>query len=147
MSSETKAQRVAVAAFILRSDGKFLVGERATDEEFLPGYIELIGGGSKWGEEPPEALIREVKEESGLDVEVDVPLMTTTYMMGDVHRVMIVFLCILVGDGSPKASAEHSRLFWVSKSELNNYPTDDFMDRVVRESAAHAQRLGLTVAG
>jgi len=146
MSNETKTQRITVAAFILRSDGTFLVGERAVDEAFLPGYLELIGGGSKWGENPQDALIREVKEESGLDVEVDAPLMTIMYTMGDVHRVMIVFLCTPIGNDSPKPSAEHSRLFWVSRSELSNYRTDDFMNRVVQESVAHIQRLGITVA-
>lgn len=146
MSENPKIQRVTAAAFILRPDGKFLVGERSADEVFLPEHIELIGGGSKWGEEPPEALVREVKEESGLDIEVDVPLMTITYMMGEVHRVMIVFLCRVVGNKTPVPSSEHSRLFYVSESELGNYPTDEFMKRIVRESIEHVRRLGLEVA-
>jgi len=146
MSEASKTQRVTTAAFILRPDGTFLVGERSAHEAFLPGHIELIGGGSKWGEEPPEATIREVKEESGLNVQVDVPLMTTTYMMGDVHRVMIVFLCRIVGNETPTPSSEHARLFYTSESGLSQYPTDSFMQRVVRESIDHIRRLGLSVA-
>jgi ADP-ribose pyrophosphatase YjhB (NUDIX family) len=146
MSENPKTQRVAVAAFALRSDGKFLVGERSSEENFLPGHIELIGGGTKWGEDPSKALIREVKEESVLDITVDVPLMTITYMMGDVHRVMIVFLCRIVGNEVPVASSEHSRLFYTSESEITDHPTDDFMQRVVRESISHAKRLDINVA-
>jgi 8-oxo-dGTP pyrophosphatase MutT (NUDIX family) len=140
-----KIQRITVAAFIVRPDGMFLVGERSPDEKFLPGYFEPIGGGSNWGEEPVDALLREVKEESGLEVSVDVPLSTITYTEQNVHCVMIVFLCTPIGDSIPTPSIEHSRLFWTSISQLRLYQTDYFMDKVVADSIAHLKRLGISV--
>jgi 8-oxo-dGTP diphosphatase len=145
MSSHQKIQRVTVAAFILRPDGMFLVGERSPDENFLPGCFEPIGGGSNWGEEPVDALTREVREESGLEINVDVPLSTITYTERNVHCVMIVFLCSPIGDNVPTPSSEHSRLFWTSISQLRKYQTDDFMDKVVADSIAHLKRLGIFV--
>jgi 8-oxo-dGTP pyrophosphatase MutT (NUDIX family) len=145
MSSQAKQQRVTVAAFILRQDGMFLVGERSPDEEFLPGRIEPLGGGSNWGEAPVDALIREVREESGLEVAVDVPLSIITYTEQGVHCVMIVFLCTPIGDGTPIPSSEHSQLFWTSISQLRQYWTDGFMDKVLADSIAHLARLGITV--
>ena len=137
IDSQRKVQRVTVAAFIVRQDGMFLVGERSPEETFLPGHFEPLGGGSEWGESPVDALKREVREESGLEVSVDVPLSVMTYIEEDVHCVMIVFFCTPIGESDPKPSREHSQLFWTSTSQLRQYRTDAFMDKIVTDSVAH----------
>jgi len=58
---------VGVSALIVR-DGKVLLVRRGK-EPFL-GYWSLPGGGVEAGETPEEAVMREVREETGLDVEI-----------------------------------------------------------------------------
>jgi 8-oxo-dGTP diphosphatase len=65
----TKAQRVIVSGFLYKN-GKCLVVQRGLQESFLPGYWENPGGKLDFGEDLFQGVQREVKEETGLDVEV-----------------------------------------------------------------------------
>lgn len=67
MDSEKKYDDISVTAFILWQ-GKALLAQRAADEDFLPNYWEQVGGKVEGGESQEEAVIREVKEEAGIDV-------------------------------------------------------------------------------
>lgn len=60
------------AAVITRPDGSFLLGQRAPGT-FYPGYWEFPGGKVESGETPREALIRELHEELGLNVDAAWP--------------------------------------------------------------------------
>ncbi|GAB6079372.1 Nudix family hydrolase [Hydrogenophilus hirschii] len=61
-------KRVAVAAAVLWNEsGSVLLGQRAPDT-FYPGYWEFPGGKIEAGETPREALIRELREELGLEL-------------------------------------------------------------------------------
>ena len=66
---------VAVGAMIEHiASGKILLLKRAETQEFLPGIWEDMGGRIKQFEEPEDALKREVKEETGLEIEILKPL-------------------------------------------------------------------------
>ena len=54
------------AAVLLREDGSYLLGQRAADT-FYPGYWEFPGGKVEPGEAPRDALIRELREELGIE--------------------------------------------------------------------------------
>jgi 8-oxo-dGTP diphosphatase len=56
------------SAVLVEKEGKFLLGKRNKRNYF--GYWVIPGGGVKWGETIREAAIREIKEETGLDVEL-----------------------------------------------------------------------------
>lgn len=60
-----------VVALITDESGKALIARR-NDSALIGGHDkwELIGGKIEFGEDPESAIIREVKEESGLDVSV-----------------------------------------------------------------------------
>jgi len=60
-------QKFVVGAGIIL-DAKLLIVFRVDDEDFLPGYAELPGGGLEKDETLIEALHREVKEETNLDI-------------------------------------------------------------------------------
>ncbi len=57
-----------VLALIENKDGEFLLTQRSLNKKWAPGAFEICGGGAMSGESSYEAVIREVKEEVGLDV-------------------------------------------------------------------------------
>ena len=59
---------LSVLGAIHRKDDTFLITRRAMDKAWAPGWWELPGGGVKSGETSFEAVCREVKEETGIDV-------------------------------------------------------------------------------
>ncbi|MGN0536827.1 MAG: NUDIX domain-containing protein [Acutalibacteraceae bacterium] len=59
---------LTVLAVIQRTDGKFLITRRRMDKAWAAGWWEVPGGGVRAGESSEEAIIREVSEETGLDI-------------------------------------------------------------------------------
>lgn len=59
---------VSVLGVIQRPDGKYLITQRKMDKPWGAGWWEFPGGAVRAGEEPEEAVRREVAEETGLDV-------------------------------------------------------------------------------
>lgn len=56
------------AAVLVEKDGKFLLAER--NKENYNGYWVIPGGGVKFGETIQDAAVRELKEETNLDVDI-----------------------------------------------------------------------------
>ena len=59
---------LTVQAAIMRPDGRFLITRRKLKKSWGAGWWEVSGGGVLAGETSREAVIREVREETGLDV-------------------------------------------------------------------------------
>ncbi len=59
---------LSVLGIVSRTDGKFLITQRKMDKAWAPGWWEVSGGGVMAGEESGEAVLREVREETGIDV-------------------------------------------------------------------------------
>ena len=59
---------LTVLGVIARPDGTFLITKRVMTKAWAPGWWEVSGGGVQAGESSEEAVRREVKEETGLDV-------------------------------------------------------------------------------
>lgn len=67
-SDPTTHTIVMCANVLVRMNGKYLVHRRSPHKKVLPNIIHTMGGKVDPGENPYEAAIREVKEESGLTV-------------------------------------------------------------------------------
>lgn len=63
--------RDIATAMIFSADGKLFQGQKDPNKGgvYSDGYWHIPGGGTKEGETITEALIREVREETGLDIE------------------------------------------------------------------------------
>ena len=59
---------LTVLGVLMRPDGKYLITRRRMDKEWAAGWWEVPGGGVRAGEDSLDAVIREIKEETGVDV-------------------------------------------------------------------------------
>ena len=59
---------LTVLGIIARPDGTFLITKRVMTKAWAPGWWEVSGGAAQAGESSEEAVLREVHEETGLDV-------------------------------------------------------------------------------
>lgn len=127
-------QQVCVGGFIQNDKGGVLMVKRSDTDDFLPGLWELPGGGTDIGENPIQALQREIKEEVGLDVVVERPLSVDDYTMeeGDskIHRVEITFLCNATTE-TVVLSHEHSEYKWVMEENIKSLGLTEYMAKAV----------------
>lgn len=103
-------KRVEVAAAVItRSDGSFLLGQRASNTVY-PGYWEFPGGKVEAGETPLQALKRELSEELEIAVGKAWPWLTREHVYEHAH-VRLHFFELAEWSGEPKPHV-HSELSW-----------------------------------
>lgn len=113
--------RSGVSAIVAK-DGKVLLVKRG--KQPYQGFWSLPGGSIKIGEGPGEAIIRELKEETGLDAIG--PKFVTQYeptppgedSIIKLHFVLDVFL-IEKFTGTAKAGDDASDLCWVGQAKMD----------------------------
>ncbi len=116
-----KAQLVIVAACaLIDPDRRVLVAQRPPGKS-MAGLWEFPGGKVETGERPETALIRELREELGIDVQEPclAPFSFASHDYGSFHLLMPLFVCRR-WDGTPVAK-EHSALKWVRPRDLTQY--------------------------
>ena len=59
---------LTVLGVVAKRDGRFLITKRVMTKSWAPGWWAVSGGACQAGETSKEAVLREVKEETGLDV-------------------------------------------------------------------------------
>lgn len=59
---------LTVLGVIARPDGRFLITQRVMTKAWAPGWWEVSGGAAKAGEDSFDAVKREIREETGIDV-------------------------------------------------------------------------------
>lgn len=109
---------------------KILILKRVRPSSDGLGYWELPGGGLEYGETPHEALIRELKEETGLDIKIIKPVYTFTAIRPDYQTVGIGFLTIPTND-RVQLSHEHTDYQFVSSTELLQYIDKKIYDDII----------------
>ena len=121
--------RIAVKAFIV-SNGKLFVIKRAKDDVESPERWEIPGGRLDLGEDPVLGLMREIREETGLYVDVIYPMSIRHFERADGQVItMIIFLCRPKG-GYLKLSEEHSESKWMNFKDCKEELTDFFHKEV-----------------
>ncbi|WP_280433672.1 NUDIX hydrolase [Nocardia brasiliensis] len=113
--------KVAVSAFVRNADGKILMIHRTDNNKF-----SIPGGGQEVGETVADAVVREVREETGIDVEVDQligvysnPHHVIAYDDGEVRQEFsICFRAKPIG-GELRTSDESKEVKWVSPEDLS----------------------------
>ena len=110
-------KRTEVAVGILTNQaGKVLVGQRLVRDNYFQKW-EFPGGKLEHNETPQQALLRELKEELGVDVKSCQPLMTLDHDYPDRHVRLHV---LLVSDYQKNPlGAEGQALQWVALNDMH----------------------------
>lgn len=115
---------VGVGALIIKSDkagDKILLVERG--KQPLKGYWSIPGGLLEVGEQLTDAVVRETKEETGLDVkplsvvEIFERILRDPKGVAEYHYVLIDYLCKVTG-GELQASDDAKSVEWVRRKDL-----------------------------
>ena len=107
-----------VAAAVIHLKGKVICVRRGPNvQEFISDKWEFPGGKVEVGESREEALVREIREELSVDIEVSEFLMTVEHTYPDFHLTMHVFRCVLI-QGEITLNV-HVALKWLSIDELD----------------------------
>lgn len=114
----TGATLLVVAAAIVDGDGRILVQRRPAGRP-QPGVWELPGGKIETGETPEAALVRELREELGIDVETAclAPAAFASEPLAGRHLLLLVFV-LRKWRGIP-AALHADALRWVRPHELH----------------------------
>src|SRR5258708_38496321 len=112
---------LVAAVALIDADGRVLLAERP-EGKHLAGMWEFPGGKVQPGEMPEAALIRELAEELGIDVEASclAPFTFASYAYPEFHLLMPLYVCrkwsgIVI-------AREGQRLAWVRPARLAGHP-------------------------
>ena len=111
---------LVVAAALVDPDSRVLIAQRPAHKS-LGGLWEFPGGKLEGGERPEAALIRELREELGIEVKEAclAPLTFASHAYGDFHLLMPLFICRRWdGVASP---LEGQTLKWVRPGKLRDF--------------------------
>ena len=109
------------AVALIDVEGRVLLAQRPPGRS-LAGLWEFPGGKVEPGETPEAALIRELKEELGIDTWQSclAPLTFASHSYEDFHLLMPLFACRR-WQGIPSGQ-EGQTLAWVRPQQLKDYP-------------------------
>ncbi len=112
---------------IYDNNGNILVINRKNPD--WPG-VTFPGGHVEKGESFVESVVREVKEETGLDIDNPQLCGSKQFQDKEDNRYVVLFYKTNRFSGQLKSSDE-GEVFWIPRSELQNYNLSvDFMDMV-----------------
>jgi 8-oxo-dGTP diphosphatase len=116
----TEIMDVVVKGIIFHQ-GKMLIVKRSDDDEFGASTWEFVGGKVEFDEELEAALIRETKEETGIDISVDKLLYATSFQTNPFRKVILLKYKCKSKSNNVMISHEHSDYRWVTSEELRQY--------------------------
>lgn len=121
---------LSVKAMIFH-DGRLLLLQK-NDAEGLHHW-EFPGGGLNFKEDFEMGLLREVKEETGLDITLEAPAGIWSYQKKDGQFLNGVIFTALSKREDVKISEEHLAYRWVLPEELKNYRLHGSLQRSLQQ--------------
>ncbi len=114
-----KIPHYEVVAAVIRKNGRYLLGKRPSGG-MLGGLWEFPGGKVERGENHEQALIRELREEMGIEIEVGPYLVMVEHTYSHFRITLHVYECRHRA-GTPRPEY-HQEIKWILPSRLEDYP-------------------------
>ena len=111
---QIEKKRIKVVAAVIRKDNEVLATQRGYGN--YKDWWEFPGGKIEEGELPEEALVREIREELDIDIEVTAFLKTVEYEYPEFHLSMACYWC-RIREGRLKL-LEHEAARWLPVNDL-----------------------------
>lgn len=92
-------KQIVVVAGVIRENGRLLLAKRLSSSSEGDKW-EFPGGKVEWGEDPRQALQRELYEELKITVDVMELLDAVSHINGETHLLLLYFEC-RIREGSP----------------------------------------------
>jgi 8-oxo-dGTP diphosphatase len=111
---------LVAACALVDADGRVLIAQRPAGRP-MAGLWEFPGGKIEASERPEQSLIRELKEELGIDVREDclAPLTFASHAYPDFHLLMPLYVCRRWAGIA--VAQEGQKLAWVRPNRLRDY--------------------------
>lgn len=109
---------VRVVCGIIFKEDKILLCRRKA-EKFLGGYWEFPGGKVETNESESDALIRELKEELSIQIEIKKHFKTIIHQYEQIQIELIAYTCQFIQ--ADFILMDHDSIQWVKKTELLSF--------------------------
>lgn len=109
---------VKVVCGIIISDGRIFLCRRNAGKS-LAGHWEFPGGKVEPGEEAKQALLRELQEELGMQVNVDRHFKTVVHAYDHITIELTAYICRFLA--ASYIMTDHDRYEWVDRSALTTW--------------------------
>ncbi|MFF8862514.1 MULTISPECIES: (deoxy)nucleoside triphosphate pyrophosphohydrolase [unclassified Streptomyces] len=131
-----RTERIVVVGAALLDDGRLLAARRSAPAE-LAGRWELPGGKVEADERPEDALVRELREELGIDAE-PVERVPGEWPLRTPYVLQVWTARLRPGSPAPEPLQDHDELRWLTPAEVWDVPWLDQDVAAVREVEALA---------
>lgn len=126
---------IIIHTLIVNNKKQFLILKRSTHKNVLAGSWDLPGGSLEDGEDPGRGAVREVKEETGLDIAMPHLFFYKANIDKRKNKqfVTLIFISHYKGKNIVKVNPkEHSEYKWIKTSEMPKYKVVDYLTACVK---------------
>ena len=112
---------LVAAVALIDADNRVLIAQRPAGKP-MAGLWEFPGGKVEPGERPEAALIRDLREDLGIEVSESclAPFVFASHAYDNFHLLMPLYLCRRWS--GVVVAHEHAALAWVKPAKLSDYP-------------------------
>lgn len=114
-------KHITVSAAVIRDSSGDILLSRRPEGRHMGGFWEFPGGKVEENESLRQALIRELKEELGIDARIGEKILSTTHREESLSIDLHFFEARIIG-GRPQP-LDHQEIRWVKPKDLGNFPT------------------------